>query len=96
MSASVSATALRTPSIAHSTTANENDGVFLQVMAFPGNISRDLLPVGQANTSHLPESRIRLLRRDCFDKQTDTAFLRATLQDRRLCPYGLVFAWFTN
>jgi hypothetical protein len=69
-----------TGEVLHTTTANEHDGVLLQVVTLSGNVTVDLLLVGQTNTGYLTHSRIRLLRRRCVDTHTDTAALRTVVQ----------------
>jgi len=48
--------------ILHTATANQHDGVLLQVMSFSGDVSRHLVSVREANPRDLPERRVRLLR----------------------------------
>ena len=63
--------------IAHATAADEHDRVLLKIVAFAGNVGRHFDPVGKADASHLPEGRVRLLRRHDFDLQANPALLRA-------------------
>jgi hypothetical protein len=69
-----------TGEILHTTTADEHDRVLLQVVTLSGNVTVDLLLVGQTNTGYLTHSRIRLLRCRCVDTYTDTATLRTVVQ----------------
>jgi hypothetical protein len=73
-----------TGEILHTTTANEHDRVLLQVVTLSGNVTVDLLLVGQSNTGYLTHSRIRLLRGCCVDTYTDTTTLRTVVQRGRL------------
>lgn len=77
-----------TGKIANATTANKNNGVFLQIVAFTTDVSRHFDAVGEANTSHLAERRVRLLGRHRFDLQTHTALRGVALHGRvlRLAP----------
>jgi hypothetical protein len=69
-----------TGEVLHTTTANEHDRVLLQVVTLTGNVTVDLLLVGQTNTGYLTHSRIRLLRCRCVDTYTDTTTLRTVVQ----------------
>src|SRR5205823_14686939 len=71
----------------HAASANEHDGVLLEVMADAGDVGRDFGAVGQTNARDLAERGVRLLRRGGVDARTDAALLRARLQRGRL---GLV------
>src|ERR1700712_2042290 len=48
--------------ILHAAAADQHDAVFLQVVAFAGNIREGFIAVGQANLRHLAKRRVRLLR----------------------------------
>src|SRR5882757_3872037 len=63
--------------ILHTTTANEHDGVFLQIVAFAGNVGDDFLAVGQADLGDFAKRGVRLLRRAGHDLRADAAALRA-------------------
>src|SRR5271170_6607021 len=64
--------------IFHSTAADQDDRMLLQVVALPGNVARDLEPVGQAHARHLAQGGIRLLRRSRVDARAHPALLRAS------------------
>jgi hypothetical protein len=73
-----------TGEILHTTTANEHDRVLLQVVTLTGDVRVDLLLVGQANTSHLTHSGIRLFRGCSVHTYTYATTLRAAVESRRL------------
>jgi hypothetical protein len=50
-----------TRKVANPTTTNQNNRVFLEVVAFATDVSGDFLAIGQANTCHLPKRGVRLL-----------------------------------
>src|SRR4051794_28362235 len=52
-----------TGQVLHPTATHEHDRVLLQVVADTGDVSGDLDLAGQPDTSYLPQSRVRLLRR---------------------------------
>src|SRR4051812_286539 len=60
--------------------ANQHQRVFLQVMADPGDVGRDLDAVGQPHARDLAQRRVRLLRRLGEHANADAALLRAVLQ----------------
>jgi hypothetical protein len=85
-----------------SSSAHQNDRVFLKIVPDPRDISRDLYPIRQANASHFSQSRVRFFWRNGIDAGTDTAALRIFLQRRRCgacplalaaVPYKLLYAW---
>src|SRR4051812_14229163 len=59
----------------HPTSAHQHHGVFLKIMPFTGDVSRDLHTVGQANPGDLAQRRIGLLRRHGLDLGAYTALL---------------------
>ena len=61
--------------------ADQDDAVLLQVVAFSGDVGRDLDPVGQTDTGNLTKSRVRLFRGGRFDRRADAALLRRVLVD---------------
>src|SRR5690606_15996570 len=68
-----------TRQVLHPSTPHEHHRVLLEVVADPGNISRYLDPVGQANPRIFPERRVRLLGSHRPDPGADTAPLRGVL-----------------
>ena len=72
-----------TGKVFHTATAYHDDRVLLQVVALARDIGVNLLAVGQADTSNLAHSRIRLLRCGRVDTNTHTATLRARVQSGR-------------
>ena len=70
-----------TREILHTTTADKNDTVFLQGMAFARDIGGHFKTVGQTNTGNLTKSRIRLLRGCGTNVRADTTLLRSALSD---------------
>src|SRR4051812_12861694 len=69
-----------TRQIFHTTAANQHDRVLLEVVANTRDIGGHFYSIGEAHTSHLPESRIRLLRRSGVNTSANTAALRTGLQ----------------
>ena len=65
-----------TGEVLHTTAADEHDGVFLQVVAFSGDIGVDLLAIGQSYTRHLTHRRVRLLRGRGVHTRTNAPALR--------------------
>ena len=63
---------------------DENDGVFLEVMAFVGDIGDDLLSVGQADLGDFAHGGIGLLRGTGHDLDTNAPAERGIFQGRRL------------
>jgi hypothetical protein len=68
--------------VANPTTPDQNDRVFLEVMAFTGNVNGHFLAVAEPNTSDLAKSRVRLLRGHGFNGQANPLFLGASFQHR--------------
>src|SRR5262245_20658977 len=66
----------------HAATADEHDGVLLQVVANPGYVRGDLDAVREPHARDFPEGRVRLLRRGRVDARADTPLLRRPLQRR--------------
>src|SRR5439155_15220720 len=64
-------------------TADEDDGVFLEVVADPRDVGRDLHLVRQPDAGDLAEGRVRLLGRHRSHLETDAALLRGA-RDRHL------------
>jgi hypothetical protein len=68
--------------IFHPSSSNENNGVFLEVMANPWNISGYLDPVGQSHPSDFSKSGIRFLGSGCINSNTNPPFLRGSRKSR--------------
>jgi len=66
-----------TRKVFHTTTANEDDGVLLEVVTFTTDVGDDFESVGKANLGHFTESRVRLLGRPSHDLKAYSAALRA-------------------
>ena len=65
-----------TGKVLHTTAAHHDDGVLLKVVAFTGDVGVDFLTVGEAYTSHLTHSRVRLFRGRGVHTHAHTATLR--------------------
>ena len=63
--------------VLNTTATDHNDGVFLKVVAFAGDVGVDLFLVGEADTGNLTHSRIRFFRGGCVNAGADTTTLRA-------------------
>jgi hypothetical protein len=61
--------------VLYSATANEDDGVFLEVVTFTADVSDDFLTVGKTHLGNLPQSGVRLLRCACHHLKTDATAL---------------------
>src|ERR1700683_1027075 len=70
--------------------------MFLQVVPHARYISGYLEAIGEPHTRHLAQSGVGLLGRGGFHLRTNTAFLRARLQLRRLALEALLFPCSTN
>lgn len=70
--------------ILNTAASDEDDAVFLQVMAFARNVSRNFDSVGQAYTCYFTKSRVWLLRCSCVNSCADTTFLWGLFQSRGL------------
>ena len=66
-----------TRKVLHPSAANENDGVFLEVVAFTADVGDDFESVGKANLGHFTESRVWLLGRASHDLKAYSAALWA-------------------
>ena len=73
-----------TAEVLHTTTANEHDAVFLEVVAFTGDVGVDLLRVGKTHTSHFTHGGVRLFGGGCVHANTNTTTLRSVVESRRL------------
>jgi len=85
-----------TGKVANATTADEDHGVLLKVVAFTADVCGDLLSVREADTGDLTQSRVRLLRRLGLDLKADAPALGAAIKNRRLRPLGLTFTALTD
>ncbi len=75
---------LYTWEVLHTTAPHEHNRVLLQVVALSGNVGRDLIPVGEADTRHLPKRRVRLLRSGRVHPGADPSALWASFQSGRV------------
>jgi hypothetical protein len=64
--------------------ADEHDGVLLEVVALTGDVCIDLLGVGKTYAGHLTHSGIRLFRRGGVHTQAYAPLLRTCIQRARL------------
>jgi hypothetical protein len=62
--------------------------MFLKVVTFARNISRNFIAGSKAYTSNLTESRVRLLRGHRLNDETYATALRASLERRRFRMLG--------
>jgi hypothetical protein len=62
--------------------SNENNGVFLKVMADPWNIGGDLDSIGQSHSGNFSKSGIRFLGSGCVNSNTNPSFLRRSRNSR--------------
>ena len=81
--------------------AHEHDGVLLQIVAFARDVGGDFDARGQAHTSDLTQSRVRLLRGGGVDTGAHAAAQRAALQSQslrllRLCLTSLTDELFNS
>src|SRR5512146_623422 len=76
--------------------ADQDDAMFLKVVALAGNISERLISIRQAHLGDLAQSRIRLLGRGRVDAGADGALLRAALERRHLVALRLFAARLAN
>src|SRR4030043_2215448 len=75
------------------TSSNEDNGVFLEVMANPWNISGYLDSIGQSHSSNFSKSGIRFLGSGCINSNTNPPFLRGS---RKSGSRGLTFDAFPS
>jgi len=68
--------------ILHTTATDQNDGVFLQIVADTGDVSCYLNPIGQTHTCNFAQGRIRLLWCGRIHASAHASFLRTLLQSR--------------
>jgi hypothetical protein len=76
--------------------ADEHDGVLLEVVALARDVCIDLLGVGKTYAGHLTHSGIRLLRRGGVHTQTYAPLLRTCIQRARLRLHFDNLASFAN
>src|SRR3712207_5505274 len=76
--------------VLNTTAADEHHRVLLQVVADAGDVGRDLDTGGEADTSHLAQSGVRLLGGGGVHARAHTATLGRTLERRRLVLAHLV------
>src|SRR5258708_17930757 len=73
--------------------ADKYHRVLLQIMAFAADLARHFVTVGQADSAHLAQRRIRLLWRRRVDPRAHAALLRRRGQRRNLgLPGGFIAA----
>jgi len=70
--------------VAHTTTAYQHDGVFLQVVSFTRDVGGDFDTAGETNACNLAQRGVGLLGGGGEHARADTATLRGPLQCRRL------------
>src|SRR5699024_2317727 len=81
-----------TRQIVHTTAANQHDRVLLQVMPLTTNLTGHFVTIGQAHTSYLAQSGVRLLRRRRVHARAHATTLGTGLKRANGVLYGLVFA----
>jgi hypothetical protein len=70
--------------VANAAATNENDRVFLEVVAFAADVSGDFFAVGEANAANFTESGVGLLGGAGHDLSADAAALGAGFEGARL------------
>jgi hypothetical protein len=65
-------------------TADQNDGVFLQIVSDSRDIGCNLDPIGETNTRNFAQSRVGLFGRRCVHPGANPPALRTSLQSRTL------------
>src|ERR1700754_968159 len=73
-----------TRKVLNAAATDHDDGVFLKVVTFAGDVTNDFEAVGQADLGDLTQSRVRLLRRRGVDAGADAALLRVLLKSGNL------------
>jgi hypothetical protein len=68
--------------ILHSTTANKNNRVFLEVVTLTADVSDDFISVGQANLGNLTKRGVGLFRCASVNLETNATALWAVVQSR--------------
>ena len=85
-----------TREVLYTASADEHDGVLLEVVAFTRDVGIDLFGVGKTDTGYLTHSGVRLFRGCRVNTQTNTTLLRASIQRTRLALYLELLASFTD
>src|SRR5699024_2452916 len=85
-----------TRQVLHTTAADQDHRVLLEVVPLARDVGGDLDRGGEAHTSDLPKRGVRLLRRGRVDAGADTAALGAALERGRLAPHRPVVAALTD
>ena len=90
-----------TGKVFYTAAANHDDGVFLKVVAFTGDVRGDFEAVGETHTGDLTQSRVRLLRGGGVNTGAHAATQRAALQGQslgllRLCLTSLTDELFNS
>ncbi len=89
VSASANDLVSHTGKVANTTTADQDDGVFLQVVSFAGDVDRDFFAVAQSNAGDFPKSRVGLLGGHGANDQAHPLLLGATFENRALRAFSL-------
>src|SRR5689334_10989876 len=71
-----------TGQILHTAAADEHDRMFLEIVAYAGDIGGHFNPVGKADAGYFTQRRVRLLGGGGVDTGANTTFLGAALQRR--------------
>jgi len=66
--------------VLHAAAAHQDNGVFLKVVTFSGNIRRDFHAVGEADTRYLSNSRVRFAGSLRRDTSADAALERGRIE----------------
>ncbi len=66
--------------VADAAPADEDDGVFLEVVAFAADVGGDFLAVGKADAGDFSKGGVGFFGGDGFDLEADAAFLGAGLE----------------
>src|SRR6056297_216965 len=85
-----------TGKVFHTAATDQDNRVFLKVVAFTGDIADDLETVGQAHLGNLTHGRVRLFRRRGIDARADPTLLRAPLQVHGLLTSDFGLPRFTD
>ena len=89
VSASANDLVSHTGEVANTTATNQDDGVFLKIVSFAGDVDRHFLAVAQSNAGNFAKSRIGLLGGHGSNDQTYPLLLRATFENRALRVFAL-------
>jgi hypothetical protein len=85
-----------TREVLYTASANEHDGVLLEVVALARDVCIDLFGVGKTYTGNLTHSGIRFLRRGGIHTQAYAPLLRTCIQRTRLRLHFDNLASFAN